>query len=155
MAGLLPLRLHTPDRDLDVAHLKSGRGPNVRAVECHEHRAAFGAADPVRAGTVEDLQTIRGPGKTTPDARVVGCLAYWQQHAHHPGGLAERQSRAEFGLDAHKLRCCSFPNQRRRPTLATGLVGLRLRLEAAASTRSPTRLPQDDPAKQRVNWRLR
>src|ERR1700743_2180936 len=47
--GVLPLRLHTPDRDLDVAHLKSGRGPNVRAVECHEHRAAFGAADPVRA----------------------------------------------------------------------------------------------------------
>ena len=112
MAGLLSLRFHAPDRDFEMAHLKSRNGTNVRSVECNHHRAAFGATHPVWAGIFEELQTIRGPGKTTSDASMVGRLARRQQHAHHPSGLSERQSGAEFGLDAHKLRSSSPANQR-------------------------------------------
>ena len=104
MSGLLSLRFHTPNHDFEVTHLKSRNGPNVRAVECNHHWTTFSAAHPMWAGIIEDLQTIRGPRETTPDARMVGGLARWQQHAHQPGGLSERQSGAEFGLDAHKLR---------------------------------------------------
>jgi hypothetical protein len=93
-------------------YLKSGSSPNVRAVKRHDHWAAFGAAHPMRAGIIEGLQTIRGPGETTPDARVVGGLGCWQQHAHHLGSLSKRQPGAEFGLDAHKLRRSSLANQR-------------------------------------------
>jgi hypothetical protein len=88
--GLLSLRFHTPDHDFEMAHLKSGNSPDVRPVERNHHRAAFDAAHPMWAGIVEDLQTIRGPGEATPDARMVGGLARRQQHAHHPGGLPER-----------------------------------------------------------------
>ena len=66
MPGLLSLRFHTPDHDFEVAHLKSVNGPDVRAVQCNHHRTAFDAAHPMWAGVVKGLQTIRGPGETTP-----------------------------------------------------------------------------------------
>src|ERR1700722_11441509 len=66
-----------------MAHLKSGNSPDVRPVERNHHRAAFDAAHPMWAVIVEDLQTIRGPGEATPDARMVGGLTRRQQHAHH------------------------------------------------------------------------
>jgi hypothetical protein len=112
MAGLLSLCFHTPDGDFEMAHVTSRKGSNVRSVECNHQRAAFGATHPVCAGMVEELQTISGPGKTTSDASMVGRLAPRQQHAHHPSSLSERQSGAEFGLDAHKLGCGSPANQR-------------------------------------------
>jgi hypothetical protein len=56
VAGLLSLCFNTPDRDFEMAHLKSRNSPNLRSVECNHHRAAFGAAHPVWAGTVEELQ---------------------------------------------------------------------------------------------------
>jgi len=101
----------------------------------------------MRAGIIEGLQTIRGPGKATPDACVVGRLACWQQYAHHPSSLSERQSRTQFGLNAHKLRRGSSPDQHRRPALATGT---RLLLEAIASAGPPSWLSQTDLAEQRV-----
>ena len=99
--------MYAPNRNFEVAHLKSRNGLNVRAVKCNRHWATFDAAYPMGAGIIEGLQTIRGPGETTPDARKVSGLARWQQHAPHLGGLSERQSGAEFSLDAHKLRCGS------------------------------------------------
>ena len=48
MSGLLPLRFHAPNRNFEVAHLKSGNGPNVRAVECNHHWATLDAAYPMR-----------------------------------------------------------------------------------------------------------
>ena len=115
MSGLLPLRFHAPNRNFEVAHLKSRNGPNVGAVECNHHWATLKAVYPMRGGIIEGLQTIRGPGETTPDARMFSGLARWRQHAHHLGGLSERQSGAEFGLDAHKLRCGSASDQLRCP----------------------------------------
>ena len=79
MPGLLSLRFHTPDHDFEVAHLKSGNSPDVRAVERNYHRTAFDAAHPMWAAIVEDLQTIRGPGEATPDARMVGGLSVARQ----------------------------------------------------------------------------
>ena len=55
MASRLSVRFHTPDHDLEVAHLRSGSGPNVRTVECHYHWAAFNTAHPMRAGIIEGL----------------------------------------------------------------------------------------------------
>ena len=133
MSDLLSLRFHPPDHDFEIAHLKSGNGPDMRVVECNHHRTAFDAAHPMWAGIVEDLKTIRGPGETTPDARMVGGLACRQAHAHHPRGLSERQSGAEFGLDAHELRRGSPSDQRRRPAWTTCVVAVRLRLKAIAS----------------------
>jgi hypothetical protein len=137
---LLSLSFHTPDCDLEVAHLKSGSSPNVRAAECHNHWAAFGTAHPMRTGIIKGLRTIRGLGKTTADACVVGGLACWQQYAHHSSGLSERQSGAKFGLDARKLGRGSSSDQRCCQDLAGGLVGVRLLLEAIASAGSPARL---------------
>ena len=133
MTGLLSLRFHTPDHDFEVADLKSGNGPDVRAVERNHDGTAFDAAHPMWAGIVEDLQTIRGSGKTTADARMVGGLARRQQHAHHPGGLPERRAGAEFGLDAHKLWRGSPSDQRRCLAWTTCMVVIRLRLYAIAA----------------------
>jgi len=74
MAGLLSLCFHTPDGDFEMAHVASRKGSNVRSVECNHQRAAFGATHPVCAGMVEELQTISGPGKTTPDASRLAAL---------------------------------------------------------------------------------
>jgi hypothetical protein len=84
------LDFRAPDHDFEVAHLKSGNNPDVRTTEGNHYRAAIDAAQPMWAGIVEDLQTIRGPGEATPDARMVGGLARRQQHAHHPGGVPKR-----------------------------------------------------------------
>ena len=131
MPGLLSLRLHMPDCYFEMAHLKSGNGPDVRAIERDDHWAAFDAAQPMWAGVVEDLQTIRGPGETTSNARVVGGLACRQAHAHHAGGLPERQLSAEFRLDAHKLWRGSSFDQLRCLARTTCMVAARLRLAAA------------------------
>jgi len=131
--GLLSLRFHTPDHDFEVADLKSGSSPDVRAVEGNHHRTGFNAAHPMWVGIVEILQTIRSPSEAKSDARMVGGPARRQQHAHHPSGLSKRQSGAEFGLDAHKLQRGSPSDQRRCPARTTCVVALRLRLKAIAS----------------------
>jgi len=69
VSRLLSLRFHTPDRDLEVSHLKSRNGSNVRAVECNEHWAGFGAAHPMGTGIVDGLQTIRGRREAIGDSR--------------------------------------------------------------------------------------
>ncbi|MGO9390761.1 hypothetical protein [Rhodoblastus sp.] len=115
MPGSLPPCFHAPNRNFEVVHLKSRNGPNVRAIECNHHWATLDAAYPMRGGIIEGLQTIRGPGETTPEARMVSGLARWQQNAHHLGGLSERQSGAEFGLNAYKLMCGSPSDQLRCP----------------------------------------
>jgi len=80
VASRLSLGFHAPDRDLEVAHLRSGSGSNVRTIECPDHWAALGTAHPMRAGIIEGLQTIRAPGSR------------------------KRKSGAQFGFNAHKLR---------------------------------------------------
>jgi hypothetical protein len=70
--GLLSLRFHTPDHDFEVADLKSGNSPDVRAVEGNHHRTGFDAAHPMWVGIVEILQTIRSPSEAKSDARMVG-----------------------------------------------------------------------------------